>query len=122
MARVLIVDDNQTMAELISRVVELRGHMPLIAHSGRQALEVVAEQGPDLMLLDLMMPDMDGMETLRRLRAMPSGHKLPVIVVSALEEEDVQQQVIRAGGNAYLQKPVDTKPLLDLIASMTTDS
>ena len=121
MARVLIVDDNQTMAKLISLLVEERGHMPLIAHNGRQALEVVAEQCPDLMLLDLMMPDMDGMETLRRLRSMPGGHKLPVIVVSAREEEDLQK-AMRAGGNAYLQKPVESKPLLDLIASMTIDS
>lgn len=111
MARILIVDDNQTMAGMLSLVVELNGHVTRLAHSGQQALESIAEERPDVVLLDLMMPDMDGLETLRRLRAMPNGRDLPVIVVTARAELDLAQQIAYAGGDALLFKPVQSKEL-----------
>lgn len=113
--RVMIVDDNEIMAEMLSLVVTAQGLEILVAHSGSRALDLIAEAKPDLILLDLMMPEMDGFETLRHIRAMPIGHDIPVIVVTAREEADLEEQVIRAGGKGYIPKPVDTAALMRLL-------
>lgn len=118
MARILIVDDNQTMAEMLSMALECYGHRTLVALGGRQALEVIASARADVVLLDLMMPDIDGFETLHRLRATPYGQELPVIVVTAREEENLNQKVALAGGNGLLRKPVDLHMLTELIADL----
>jgi CheY-like chemotaxis protein len=106
-ARVLIVDDDRTLVELLSQIVTISGHSATPAHSGQQALDLVAAQPFDMMLLDLMMPVLDGFETLRLLRAMPQGRDLPVVVVTAMPDPDIDQRVAAAGGNACLRKPVD---------------
>jgi len=66
-----------------------------------------------------MMPDMDGFETLRRLRAMPQGKELPVIVITAREENGLEERVMSAGGNGFLQKRVDGRILADIIDAHT---
>ncbi|MFQ5944463.1 MAG: response regulator [Anaerolineales bacterium] len=116
MARILIVDDSRSMAEILSQAVEFHGHEALVASSGQQALDLISRDGIDLVLLDLMMPEMDGFETLRRLRMMPRASKLPVIVVSAREEADLPQRVSLAGGDAFLRKPVEGKNLVAVIS------
>ena len=107
MARLLIVDDDRTLVSLLSQMVGFSGHTSIGAYGGQQALDLVASQPIDLMLLDLMMPDIDGFETLRRLRKMPQGEDLPVVVVTAMPDPDIDQRVERAGGNACLRKPVN---------------
>jgi CheY-like chemotaxis protein len=107
MARVLIVDDDRTLVDLLSQIVSIAGHSPVGAYSGQQALDLVASQPFDLMLLDLMMPVLDGFETLRLLRASPQGRNLPVVVVTAMPDPDIDQRVAAAGGNACLRKPVE---------------
>ena len=67
------------------------------------------------MLLDLTMPGIDGFETLDRLRTMPEGKDLPVLIITALDEEDLEDRVAKAGGNALLRKPVDVNRLADQI-------
>ncbi len=83
MARVLIVDDQATTVDLISASLRLLGHEPISAYNGEQALELLAEHEPDIVLLDMMMPGIDGLETLRRLRKTAGLEHVPVIVVSA---------------------------------------
>ena len=117
MARVLIVDDNETMAKMLSLAIESHGHETSVAHSGAEALDMVAAETHDVVLLDLMMPDMDGFETLRRLRALPLGRELPVIVVTAREEQGLEKRVALAGADGFLRKPVDTRTLGDLITA-----
>jgi CheY-like chemotaxis protein len=106
-ARLLIVDDDRTLVDLLSQIVSIAGHSPTGAFSGQQALDLVAAQPFDLMLLDLMMPVLDGFETLRLLRTMPQGKDLPVVVVTAMPDPDIDQRVASAGANACLRKPVD---------------
>lgn len=115
MARILIVDDNQAMVEALSIVVSARGHDALTALSGEEALNMVASEMPDVMLLDLTMPGIDGFETLGRLRTMPKGKDLPVLIITALDEEDLEGRVADAGGAALLRKPVDVNHLADQI-------
>ena len=111
MARLLIVDDDRTLVNLLSQIVAIEGHSALGAYNGRQALEIVASQPIDLMLLDLMMPEMDGFEPLRRLRASPEGRDLPVVVITAMPDPHIDERVALAGGNACLRKPVDFETL-----------
>ncbi|MFV2044485.1 MAG: PleD family two-component system response regulator [Anaerolineales bacterium] len=115
MARILIVDDNQAMVEALSIIVSARGHDALTALSGEEALNMVESETPDVMLLDLTMPGIDGFETLGRLRTMPEGKDLPVLIITALDEEDLEGRVADAGGAALLRKPVDVNHLADQI-------
>ncbi len=116
MTKVLVVDDNPTMVEMISTVLKIYGYEPQSALGGEQALGLVAQGCPELILLDLTMPDMDGLETLRRLRAMPEGEDVPVVVVTAAPELDLEERVLLAGGNATLHKPVGMETLVDAVA------
>lgn len=117
MVRVLIVDDERTTVELLFKALNLFGYDPIMAFSGEEALEVTVAEQPDVVLLDLLMPGIDGYETLRRLRTMPEGKKLPIIVVTAVQEEGLEERVAQAGGDACLRKPVDLVALSATIAT-----
>lgn len=121
MARVLIVDDERVTAELLSMAMSVRGHTPLVAFHAVQGLEMVASERPDIILLDLMMPGMDGYEMLARLRSTPEGKDLPVIVLTASHEDDLEQHVYSAGGNVCLRKPIDMPALEKAISELTND-
>ena len=121
MARVLIVDDERVTAELLSMAMSVRGHTPFIAFRAIQGLEMVTSERPDIVLLDLMMPGMDGYEMLARLRSMPEGKDLPVIVLTASHEDDLEQHVYIAGGIACLRKPIDMQALEKAISELTND-
>src|SRR4030067_488700 len=102
---------------LLYGVVAVTGHPGLGAYGGQQALDLIASQTFDLVLLDLMMPEIDGFETLKRLRSMPQGKDLPVVVVTAMPDPDIDQRVASAGANACLRKPVDFDTLEKAIAA-----
>ena len=118
-ARILIVDDNHAMVEALSIVVSSRGHDPLIAYSGEEALDIIRSKRPDMVLLDLTMPGIDGFETLDRMRSMPEGASLPVLVVTALDEDDLEKKVSEAGGDGLLRKPVDVADLTERFTVLT---
>jgi putative two-component system response regulator len=102
---------------MLSKALSLFGHQPERAFSGEEALDQVSERLPDVVLLDLMMPGIDGYETLRRLRGLPGGNQVPVIVVTASSEPDLEQRVAAAGATGCLRKPVQLSVLADLIDS-----
>jgi signal transduction histidine kinase len=104
-ARILAVDDNAENRNLLARQLDRDGHEIVHAASGPQALELVATQQLDLVLLDIMMPEMNGFEVLRRLKASEAGSRVPVIVVSALDDLDGVVRCIEAGAEDYLTKP-----------------
>lgn len=115
MARVLIVDDDPNTVEMLSKALALFGHQPERAYSGEEALLQVGERAPEVILLDLMMPGIDGYETLRRLREIPGMGNLPIIVVTASSEQDLEQRVAATGGDCCLRKPVHLSVLADSI-------
>ena len=104
--RVLIVDDVKANVDVL--VAALRGHHKLsVALGGPQALELVGRAPPDLVLLDVMMPDVDGYEVCRRLRADPATRELPVIFLTALDDTQSKVRGFEAGGTDYVTKPFD---------------
>jgi adenylate cyclase len=106
-SRVLVVDDMEANRELLSRRLGRDGHSVSIANSGHTALELLAKTDFDLILLDLMMPDMNGFEVLRRLKEDPAVQHIPVIMISALDEIDSIVRCIEAGAEDYIPKPFD---------------
>ena len=119
MAKVLIVDDEITTVDMLSKALQLFGHEPVPAYSGEHALLSLGEGALDIILLDLMMPGMDGYETLRRVRSTPAGQHMPVVIVTASPDPDLEQRVLEAGGNGCLRKPVDLDALSRTVASLT---
>jgi len=105
--RVLIVDDDLANRELLGRRVEREGCAVVLAAGGAEALARLEAGGFDLVLLDLVMPGMDGDEVLRRLKADPRHRDLPVLMISALDEQDAVVRCIEAGAEDYLPKGVD---------------
>lgn len=113
----MVVDDNPTMVEMLSMALNIFGHNAVAAYSGEEALEQIPLVSPDLVLLDLTMPGIDGYETLRRLRAGPEWQDLPVYVITAAAEVDLEERVHLAGGTGLLRKPIQMETLADLVES-----
>jgi CheY-like chemotaxis protein len=105
--RLLVVDDNHILRDVLCRRLQRDGHTVVTAASGREALQLVHEQPFDLILLDMMMPDLNGYETLAELKADARWCHIPVIVLSALDEIDSVVRCIEAGAEDYLAKPCD---------------
>jgi CheY-like chemotaxis protein len=120
-ARVLIVDDEQQTVDLISRMVSLIGHEPLQANGGQAAMTLLGDEQPDLVLLDLMMPEIDGYETMRRMRSLPNTAEIPIVVVTASQELDVEERVADAGGDGVYYKPFSMAMLTDAIEKHVID-
>jgi len=108
---VLIVDDEETNRALIRDLLESQGYRTSEAGNGAEALRLAALQPPDLILLDLMMPGLDGFETCRRLKRAPHTAPIPILMVTALSERKERLLGIKAGANDFLTKPIDTQEL-----------
>ena len=104
-AKILIVDDEVTNLNVLYKVLGDRGHDVLVASSGAEALEVINQGCPDLVLLDLMMPGIDGLEVCRRLRAAESAHPLPILFLTASNEEQNILDAFAMGATDYVLKP-----------------
>lgn len=111
MSRVLIVEDDRETAKMLATACTVFGYTAIKVYSGKDALEIITTNRPNVVLLDLMMPEMDGFETLKHLRSMPEGHNLPVIVITAIQIENLEAHVKTAGGDACLRKPVNMQTL-----------
>jgi class 3 adenylate cyclase len=104
-SRILVVDDNSSNRDVLERRLVREGHQVTCAADGAAALDLVVRQEFDLILLDLIMPEMSGFEVLRRLKAAAHTNHIPVIVISALDELDSTVRCIEAGAEDYLPKP-----------------
>ena len=109
---VLVVDDEPTIADVVSRYLQRAGYQTRSAGDGARALELAAEARPDLVVLDLMLPGMDGLEVMRRLREHGNGHRLPVILLTAKGEENDRIVGLRLGADDYVVKPFSPAELV----------
>jgi len=115
-ARVLVIDDNPDTQQIIATMLEGRGCQVAAAGDGVQGWEAVQEQRPDLIVLDLMMPHMDGFELLERLRTEPAHATIPVIVITAKELEPQERQWLLSRAQSCLQKnQLSTTQFVDYI-------
>jgi PAS domain S-box-containing protein len=114
---ILIVDDSRDSLELLNRILETRGYRVRLATNGRLALNSVAAKLPDLILLDVKMPEMDGYEVCRRLKSAPNSRNVPVIFISALGETTQKVEGFKAGGVDYIAKPFERAEVLARVES-----
>jgi CheY-like chemotaxis protein len=105
MKKILIVEDHPDMRHLLSLELALMGFETITAQNGREGFEKAVSEKPDLVLLDIMMPEMDGREAARRLRAHPETKDIPIVAETALSREPELNSCLEAGCNDYLVKP-----------------
>ncbi len=109
--RVLLVDDDPEICQFLAMLLELEGFAPVSATRAADALALAAEDAPAAVLLDVAMPDIDGLELCRRLRA--GGVTAPILVVSARPGQELLQRAADAGADEFIRKPFDNADLVD---------
>lgn len=115
--RILVVDDNVTNLKLIEYLLKAKGYDVLTAFDAETALEAVRMQRPSLVLMDLQLPGMDGLELTRKLKADPSTQKIVIVAVTAYAMKGDEQRALDAGCDGYIAKPIDTRALPRLVES-----
>jgi putative two-component system response regulator len=110
-ARILVVDDVESNIKVLETQLHAEGYATIAARNGSEALALARSENPDLILLDVMMPDMDGYETVARLKADPRTQPVPVIMVTALDDRDSKLRALEAGAEEFLSKPIDRADL-----------
>jgi CheY-like chemotaxis protein len=116
--RILAVDDLLDNLFLLQTILELEGYVVDIATSGTQALQHLHHQVPDLVLLDIMMPDMDGWQVTQQIRQNAKLAKLPILLLTAYVENGYTQQLSTVDANGLLRKPIDIDELLSNVEKM----
>jgi len=111
--RVLLVEDAPFLRYAFGRLLRMHGFDVMEANDGREALSCMADFHPQLVLTDLMMPVMDGVELIRRLRSDPASSDIPVVAITADATEQTEKQAREAGAVDFITKPIDLPTLLD---------
>jgi CheY-like chemotaxis protein len=111
MKTILIAEDNAINRELLRELLEMRGYRVIEAADGEQALQLLTEESPDILLLDLGMPVLDGVGTVQRIRESPSLRSLPVLAVTAYAMQGDREKVLNSGFDGYLSKPINPQAL-----------
>jgi len=109
--QIMVVDDDQDTVAILARHLQREGFVPIEANSGAQCLKLVQENEVDVILLDLMMPEMDGFQVVRELRANPVTAEIPVIMITARDDLDARAEGMRLGVSDFLAKPVFRRQL-----------
>lgn len=113
--RILIVEDNMDTYELMRFVLERNGYITFLAMNGRDGMNAAHKQKPDLILMDLSMPEMDGLEAARRIRKDPLTASTPMIAVTAHALPGDRQRALDAGCSDYVTKPIDLAELVETV-------
>jgi two-component system cell cycle response regulator DivK len=113
--RILVVEDNELNMKLFRDVLVATGYRTLEATSGGEAVDLATEHAPDLVLMDIQLPDVDGVQALRRLRANERTAAIPVLALTAQAMDGDRERFLVAGFNGYLSKPVNVRELIDTV-------
>ena len=114
--RILVVEDDPESLEMMGALLTLWGHQPRLVADGPAGLDAAADEMPDVVLLDLGLPGIDGFEVARRLRRRPDGKEVLIVAVTAFRGEEHRRQAQEAGFDKYLMKPVDIETLRMVLA------
>jgi len=113
--KILVVDDSQPILELATTMLKLLGYEPLKASTGVEALKVLTQETPDMALLDVMLPDMDGFKICQHIRSNAALADMPVFMVSAKKTAEDMERGHNAGANEYVTKPFKSAEMANLI-------
>lgn len=109
--QILVVEDNSVNMELVTDLLESHGYAVLQAYSAEEALSLARDKRPALILMDISLPGMDGLEAIKRLKADPKTRDMPVVCLTAHAMSGDEERALQAGANGYFTKPIDTREL-----------
>jgi two-component system, cell cycle response regulator DivK len=118
MTKVLIIENHADMREILVRVIELMGFTPITSENGKQGVEKAVAEKPNLILMDIMMPEMDGWEATRILRSHPETKDVPILAATVLIRPSDLQRCIDSGCNDYIVKPFTAEDLRERILAL----
>lgn len=119
MARILLVEDSEQIWDFLSRRLERRGHVVMLAHDGENGVMQARAGQPDIILLDMNLPVMDGWTAARAIKAEPSSRQIPIIALTAHAMSGDREKTLQAGCDDYHPKPIDFPRLLQQIDALT---
>jgi DNA-binding response OmpR family regulator len=120
MAKLLIVDDEPATVDMISMFMEINGYEWIGAYNGTDGLVLLEVEKPDMLIVDLMMPDIEGFEVCRRMRERDTFSKTPILVISARTDQSSIEKAYSSGANGYLTKPLNLPQLLGEVKRLIT--
>ncbi len=116
MAKILVVDDEPDIVNIVERILKKHGFETMGAYSGEETLNILKKEKPDLILLDIMMPGMDGWETAKKIKENPETKDIPIVFLTIRgEEEDQEKSFIYSKANAHITKPIIEEKLIATI-------
>jgi two-component system cell cycle response regulator DivK len=121
MSRTLIIEDDDNNIELISYILEYNGYEAIKAETGRQGCSLALEHKPDFIILDIQLPDMNGIDVLRKIRSSPEGKHVPVIAMTSYAMAGDREAMLAAGCNGYIEKPIDPERVVNQIKQVVGD-
>jgi len=116
--RILLVDDEPSIVKMVAKRLEVEGYEVLVAMDGQEALKVAQTEGPDLIILDLMLPKLNGYEVCTMLKQDTRYQRIPVVMFSAKAQEKDEKLGLECGADAYVRKPFKAQELLDQIRAL----
>ena len=121
MSTILIVEDNEKNMKLVRDILQHKGHTTIEAATGGDGVRLARERQPDLILMDIQLPDIDGITALGEIRKDSALDAVPVLAVSASVMPDEQQKIVTSGFDAYLTKPINLRQFLDTVQRFLAD-
>ena len=116
-ATVLLVEDNEDNILTVADYLSFKNYRVVIARNGRECLELAVSSASDIILMDIQMPELDGLEAIRRLRRMPDWNQKPIVALTAMAMAGDRERCLAAGANYYMSKPVSLRELTTVIES-----
>ena len=121
MSTILIVEDNEKNMKLVRDILQHQGHTTLEAVTGRGGVDLAVTGRPDLILMDIQLPDIDGIQALCEIRAVPALDTVPVVAVSASVMPDEHQKIVSSGFDAFVTKPINLKQFRETVQRFLTE-
>jgi len=115
--KILVVDDNPTNRKLASQILSINGHEVLEACDGEEGIEIALSQEPDLVLMDIQMSGMDGIDALKKIRSEKGFEKIPVIALTAYAMEGDREKLLEEGFDDYISKPLNISSMMEKIGT-----
>ncbi len=119
---ILVVDDERGFCEVVTVILESQGYQVHKAYHANDAFGLLDETTPDLILTDMMMPDIDGVGLIKRLRETPAWADIPVVVISAYSEPEIQENAFEAGASGFISKPFSATELRATVGAYFTEN
>ncbi len=116
-AKILCVEDSKNVQQMLSYILKKAGFEPIVALNGREGIEKAKTLQPDLILMDIMMPDVSGIQAIKRIKSDPASRDIPILVLSAYTTKSLIEQAIEAGAEIYLEKTIIPDKLVETIES-----